>query len=112
MSLKVNLGIPSWAASFEAQGRRHQKSETGVSVATQKGLMSSKKFQLIYARLLLLYRSRQLILINVSVFQVLNPVGEIEPGYTAAVEWKFSPLEAKTYMVSILLPPANEVAGR
>ena len=27
---------------FETQGRRHQKSLTGVSVAPQKGLMSSK----------------------------------------------------------------------
>ena len=29
---------------FETQERRHQKSKTGVSVAPQKGLMSSKKF--------------------------------------------------------------------
>ena len=28
--------------SFKTQGRRYQKSKTGVSVATQKGLMSSK----------------------------------------------------------------------
>ena len=28
----------------ETQGRRHQKSKTGVSVAPQKGLMFSKKF--------------------------------------------------------------------
>ena len=27
---------------FETQGRRHQKSKTGVSVAPRKGLMSSK----------------------------------------------------------------------
>ena len=27
---------------FETQGRRHQKSKTGVSVAPQKGLASSK----------------------------------------------------------------------
>ena len=30
--------------SFETQGRRHQKSKTCVSVAPQKGLMSSKTF--------------------------------------------------------------------
>ena len=30
---------PSW---FETQSRRHQKFKTGVSVAPQKGLMSSK----------------------------------------------------------------------
>ena len=29
---------------FETQGRRHKKSKTGVSVAPQKGLMSSKNF--------------------------------------------------------------------
>ncbi len=31
--------------------------------------------------------------------QVLNPEGEIDPGFSAAVQWKFSPIEAKTYMV-------------
>ena len=30
--------------AFETQWRHHQKSETGVSVAPQKGLTSSKKF--------------------------------------------------------------------
>ena len=30
---------------FETQGRRHQKSKTGVSVAPQKGLVSSKNFK-------------------------------------------------------------------
>ena len=30
---------------FETQGRHHQKSKTGVSVAPQKGLMSSKNFK-------------------------------------------------------------------
>ena len=30
---------------FETQGRRHQKSKTGVSVAPQKGHVSSKKFK-------------------------------------------------------------------
>ena len=29
---------------FETQDRHHQKSKTGVSLATQKGLISSKKF--------------------------------------------------------------------
>ena len=29
---------------FETQGRRHQKSKTGVSVAPRKGLTSSKNF--------------------------------------------------------------------
>ena len=29
---------------FETQGRRYQKSKTGVSVAPQKGLVSSKNF--------------------------------------------------------------------
>ena len=31
-------------SGFETQRRRHQKSKTGVSVAPQKGLMSSKIF--------------------------------------------------------------------
>ena len=31
-------------SGFETQRRRHHKSKTGVSVAPQKGLMSSKKF--------------------------------------------------------------------
>ena len=30
---------------FETQGRRHQKSKTGVSVAPQKGPVSSKNFK-------------------------------------------------------------------
>ena len=30
---------------FETQGRRHQKSKTGLSVAPQKGLLSSKNFK-------------------------------------------------------------------
>ena len=30
-------------SGYETQGRRHQKSKTGVSVAPQKGRMSSKK---------------------------------------------------------------------
>ena len=29
---------------FETQGRRHQKSKTGVLVTPQKGLIFSKKF--------------------------------------------------------------------
>ncbi|XP_075037134.1 cilia- and flagella-associated protein 65 [Mixophyes fleayi] len=35
------------------------------------------------------------------VFQCLNPSGEILPGSTAFVEWIFSPLEAKTYLVTV-----------
>lgn len=35
------------------------------------------------------------------VFECLNPRGEIQPGRTAYVEWRFSPLEAKTYMVDV-----------
>ncbi|KAM9305712.1 cilia- and flagella-associated protein 65 [Gastrophryne carolinensis] len=35
------------------------------------------------------------------VFQCLNPRGEILPGSTVFVEWIFSPLEAKTYSVSV-----------
>ncbi|KAH9495755.1 Cilia- and flagella-associated protein 65 [Bulinus truncatus] len=35
------------------------------------------------------------------VFQCLNPVGEILPGRTGHIEWRFFPLEAKTYMVDI-----------
>ena len=31
-------------SGFETQKRHHQKSKTGVSVAPEKGLMSSKKF--------------------------------------------------------------------
>ncbi|XP_041374433.1 cilia- and flagella-associated protein 65-like [Gigantopelta aegis] len=35
------------------------------------------------------------------VFECLNPSGEILPGRTILVEWRFSPLEAKTYMVDV-----------
>lgn len=35
------------------------------------------------------------------IFECLNPIGEILPGRTMSVEWRFSPLEAKTYMVDI-----------
>ena len=31
--------------AFETQSRRYQKSKTGVSVASQKGLMSSKIYE-------------------------------------------------------------------
>ena len=34
------------------------------------------------------------------IFECLNPRGEIPPGRTLNVEWRFSPVEAKTYMVS------------
>ena len=30
---------------FETQGRRHRKSKTGVSVVSQKGLLSSENFK-------------------------------------------------------------------
>lgn len=36
-----------------------------------------------------------------AVFICLNPRGEIAPGLTAQTEWIFSPLEAKTYTVSV-----------
>ena len=36
--------IPGIHPGFETQGRRHQKSKTGVSVAPQKGLVSYKFF--------------------------------------------------------------------
>ncbi|XP_073503479.1 cilia- and flagella-associated protein 65 isoform X2 [Phyllobates terribilis] len=35
------------------------------------------------------------------IFQCLNPRGEILPGSTACVEWIFSPLEARTYSVTV-----------
>jgi len=36
---------------------------------------------------------------NHAVFECYTAKGCVEPGRTAAVEWKFSPLEAKTYLV-------------
>ncbi|ESO88046.1 hypothetical protein LOTGIDRAFT_219687 [Lottia gigantea] len=35
------------------------------------------------------------------IFECLDPIGEILPGKCVAVEWRFSPLEAKTYMVDV-----------
>ncbi|XP_076448439.1 cilia- and flagella-associated protein 65-like [Babylonia areolata] len=35
------------------------------------------------------------------IFECLNPVGEIAPGRSVSIEWRFSPLEAKTYMVDV-----------
>ncbi|XP_060587307.1 cilia- and flagella-associated protein 65-like isoform X2 [Ruditapes philippinarum] len=35
------------------------------------------------------------------IFECLNPVGEIPPGRTLNIEWRFSPIEAKTYMVDV-----------
>ena len=35
------------------------------------------------------------------VFECLNPKGEILPGRSVNIEWKFSPLEAKTYMLDV-----------
>ncbi|NWH89784.1 CFA65 protein, partial [Aegithalos caudatus] len=37
------------------------------------------------------------------VFTCLTPRGEIPPGETGHIEWIFSPLEAKTYMVDVLI---------
>ena len=36
---------------------------------------------------------------NYKIYECLTPNGEILPGETAKVEWKFSPLEAKMYTV-------------
>ncbi|KAK7113832.1 cilia- and flagella-associated protein 65-like isoform X2 [Littorina saxatilis] len=35
------------------------------------------------------------------IFECLNPMGEIAPGRSVSIEWRFSPLEAKTYMVDV-----------
>ncbi|XP_053386703.1 cilia- and flagella-associated protein 65-like isoform X2 [Mercenaria mercenaria] len=35
------------------------------------------------------------------VFECLNPTGEIPPGRSLNIEWRFSPIEAKTYMVDV-----------
>ncbi|XP_050388962.1 cilia- and flagella-associated protein 65 [Patella vulgata] len=35
------------------------------------------------------------------IFECLNPLGEILPGRYVSIEWRFSPLEAKTYMVDV-----------
>ncbi|KAK2849898.1 hypothetical protein Q7C36_008681 [Tachysurus vachellii] len=40
---------------------------------------------------------------NHPVLQCLNPDGNVQPGCTATLEWIFSPLEAKTYSVDILI---------
>ena len=37
-----------------------------------------------------------------AIFECINPRGEIPPGRTMSVEWRFSPVEAKTYMVGCL----------
>ncbi|NXO99320.1 CFA65 protein, partial [Certhia brachydactyla] len=37
------------------------------------------------------------------VFTCLTPKGEIPPGETGHIEWIFSPLETKTYMVDVLI---------
>uniref|UniRef100_A0A8C3NUV1 Cilia and flagella associated protein 65 n=1 Tax=Cyanoderma ruficeps TaxID=181631 RepID=A0A8C3NUV1_9PASS len=37
------------------------------------------------------------------VFVCLTPKGEIPPGETGHIEWIFSPLEAKTYMVDVVI---------
>ena len=38
------------------------------------------------------------------VFDCLNPSGELMPAHTAAIRWRFSPLEAKTYKVPVAIP--------
>ncbi|XP_072031285.1 cilia- and flagella-associated protein 65-like [Amphiura filiformis] len=45
---------------------------------------------------------------NHKIFECLNPTGEIAPGTTANVEWVFSPLESKTYMVNV---PIHIIGG-
>ena len=40
---------------------------------------------------------------DIPIFECFNTKGEIQPGKSVAVEWRFSPLEAKTYMVGQLL---------
>ncbi|XP_078326129.1 cilia- and flagella-associated protein 65-like isoform X1 [Crassostrea virginica] len=35
------------------------------------------------------------------IFECLTPVGEIPPGRSFSVEWRFSPIEAKTYMIDV-----------
>ncbi|XP_052236731.1 cilia- and flagella-associated protein 65-like [Dreissena polymorpha] len=35
------------------------------------------------------------------IFECLNPMGEIPPGRSLNIEWRFSPIEAKTYMVDV-----------
>ena len=40
--VKTLLGIQGIHPGFKTQGRRHQKSKTGESVAPRKGFMSSK----------------------------------------------------------------------
>jgi hypothetical protein len=42
-----------------------------------------------------------------AVFECINPKGSIGPGQTAAIEWKFSPLETRTYMVDISINIEN-----
>ena len=43
-------------SGFETQMRRHKKSKTGVSVATQNGLMSSKNYKNIIPKTYLYFR--------------------------------------------------------
>ncbi|GFR66882.1 coiled-coil domain-containing protein 108-like [Elysia marginata] len=41
------------------------------------------------------------------IFECLNPKGEIPPGRSVSIEWRFFPLEAKTYMVDIPIKVHN-----
>ncbi|GAB1602995.1 cilia- and flagella-associated protein 65-like, partial [Argonauta hians] len=38
---------------------------------------------------------------NYPIFNCRNPIGMVEPGHTAILEWVFSPLESKTYSVDV-----------
>ncbi|XP_074643169.1 cilia- and flagella-associated protein 65-like [Tubulanus polymorphus] len=38
---------------------------------------------------------------NHPVFECVNPIGKILPGRSAAIGWKFSPLEARTYTMNV-----------
>ncbi|RUS91152.1 hypothetical protein EGW08_001065, partial [Elysia chlorotica] len=41
------------------------------------------------------------------IFECLNPKGQILPGRSVSIEWRFFPLEAKTYMVDIPIKVHN-----
>jgi len=41
------------------------------------------------------------------IFECLNPSGEILPGRAISIEWRFFPLEAKTYMIDIPIQVHN-----
>lgn len=41
------------------------------------------------------------------IFSCANPVGVVQPGTSASIEWRFSPLEAKTYKIDIPIRAHN-----